>query len=468
MAVDNWRSSAFPENGGRPSNANHLQLSAQENTAHFVTTDVEAIQFHELDDGSGIAWVEALQAGDFNHPLYGRLSFNEERFRRFHGNFALNVRGAELDVDYDHKMDPAKGNKAAGWVRNVRFNADRLEYQIEFTKEAVEGIRNKEWRYFSSDFMQEWTDPRTGVKHKDVLCGGALTNRPFIKGMAPVNLSDLAEKLGVNLSQQLAQGDGGMDKELRAALLQKYGLADDATDAQIAEAVTKDVGGNQAATASGAPGDQHTKPWTQDQPKGTEGQGGPPQPTTGPTTNTSGDQLSEEQRRQLTELAKTNPALATLITSTQEALAQTNAQLTETNRRLAAQEAANRLSEVNIKLSSLGENSKASRAIPPVVLDMIKPVMLADTAHGDTIYKALAKLIEVGFVPLGETAPLNDNPLGGGDLFTQIEQKANKLLAENKELSFADAMDQVFLADPALAERWVNNIPSTPASAELP
>ena len=79
--------------------------------------------------------------------------------------------------------------------------------------------RTEELRTQVREFMDEFVHPRTGVKYHDVLNGGGLTNRPFLKGIAPVNLSELFA----------AEGDQMDPKALRAAL----GLKEDASDAEV-------------------------------------------------------------------------------------------------------------------------------------------------------------------------------------------------------------------------------------------
>jgi len=130
----------------------------------------------------------------FKHPRYGMIEFTPERNQRFADNVNKNVRGVALDIDYDHKQSSAHGTKAAGWVQGAEFNDRGLDLLVEFTDEAKEAIRKKEYRYFSPEFADTWTDPHSGAKYRDVVFGGGLTNRPFLRDhIAPVQLSDLEE-----------------------------------------------------------------------------------------------------------------------------------------------------------------------------------------------------------------------------------------------------------------------------------
>src|SRR3954470_7549337 len=163
-----------------------------------------------------------MPLGKYKHPFFGEININEERVKRFADNVNNRVRGTDLDIDYDHKMT---SGEAAGWVTAADARADGLYLLVDWTPKARQSIREKAYRYFSPEFTDEWEHPKTGAKHKDVLFGGGITNRPFLKDIAPVNASELV--LG---DQATTTGGTGMDpKELRKLL----GLSEDATDDQV-------------------------------------------------------------------------------------------------------------------------------------------------------------------------------------------------------------------------------------------
>jgi hypothetical protein len=141
-------------------------------------------------DGAATSWIHALPIGEYEHPVYGRMNLTPEKVSNFALSVKTKVRGVDPDIDYDHKQDPAKGNKAAGWVKDAEARADGLYLNVAWTPEAKAALKSGEYRYFSPEFDDEWTSP-TGQKFEDVIFGGALTNRPFLKDLAPVNLSEL-------------------------------------------------------------------------------------------------------------------------------------------------------------------------------------------------------------------------------------------------------------------------------------
>ncbi len=153
------------------------------------------LQFAELVEDGNITWVHAAPWDRWDHPMYGETVFPRERGERMKQNFENNVREIEIATDYEHGLDRAKGTKASGWVRKVDPRDDGLWLGIQFTETAKKEIADGEWKYFSYEFNDEWEHPRTGMKYEDVLAGGGLTNKPWIKGVMPINFSELVEEV---------------------------------------------------------------------------------------------------------------------------------------------------------------------------------------------------------------------------------------------------------------------------------
>src|SRR5437762_3006951 len=77
----------------------------------------------ELKEGEDSTWIQILPVKTLEHPKHGTIDITSERVGRFAENINANVRGIDLDVDYDHKDDPAKGHKAAGWIKKGEARA---------------------------------------------------------------------------------------------------------------------------------------------------------------------------------------------------------------------------------------------------------------------------------------------------------------------------------------------------------
>lgn len=143
-------------------------------------------------------WLEALPARVYHTPQYGKIPMPVERLQNMVKNFKEGVRGQEIATNFDHGEDRAKGSKASGWFRDfdVRPSSDdpkqlSLYAAVEFTEEAQNELKDKAWKYFSLEWDDNWVD-NSGNTHKDVVVGGALTNRPLAKKTQsiPVNFSE--------------------------------------------------------------------------------------------------------------------------------------------------------------------------------------------------------------------------------------------------------------------------------------
>lgn len=140
------------------------------------------------------SWIQAFPLGRWNHPVYGEIEITPERVARFAENINNNVVKTQLDIDYRHKADPAKGGQAAGWVARAEDRGDQgLWINIEWTEDAANEVKQNKWKYFSPEFADEWEDTATGAKHHDVMLGGALTNRPFLREIQPINLEEVVK-----------------------------------------------------------------------------------------------------------------------------------------------------------------------------------------------------------------------------------------------------------------------------------
>lgn len=159
-------------------------------------------------------WLHAFPLGRYVHPIHGELLFTSERLERIADGVNGGVRGITPALDFDHREDRAKGGKAAGWITAAEVRPDGLWIAVEWTDEARAEVRAGAWRYLSPEFG-DWTDPRTEVHHRDVLLGAALTNRPFLRDLAPVAACEpepaiwsdpLVRSAGITLADVLAGG----------------------------------------------------------------------------------------------------------------------------------------------------------------------------------------------------------------------------------------------------------------------
>jgi cation transport regulator ChaB len=134
--------------------------------------------------------IQVLPKGKWSHPVYGMISIDEKDLNDFKENFEGNIR-KELPITEGHSVGEEE-KPAIGWFKKViNKGRDGLWAVVEWTKEGMKLIKDKSYKYFSPEFYTNYEDPETREKHKNVLVGGALTNRPYFKGLKAVVLSEL-------------------------------------------------------------------------------------------------------------------------------------------------------------------------------------------------------------------------------------------------------------------------------------
>jgi cation transport regulator ChaB len=172
---------------------------------------LEGIKF-TTKDGKKTSKIQLFKTGEWVHPTYGKFKITEEDLEAMDENFIAS--DAEVVGDYQHgslNEDPEVA-KASGWVKKLINKGKELWAEVEWTDKAVEYIKNKEYRFISPEFDLNWKNPETGKKQGPTLLAFALTNRPFLKGMAAVALSERAAAV-------IAGGDRLKADQIKMALV---------------------------------------------------------------------------------------------------------------------------------------------------------------------------------------------------------------------------------------------------------
>ncbi len=142
----------------------------------------EKITFAEGSEDIG--HVQLVRAGKFKQWDGVYLEITTEMLRNMKKNFDGNVKKNKLAIDYYH----SSYGDAAGWIDGVTLKAGDTEMWVDvsWTETAKTKILSKELRYLSIEFEWDYIDNETEVSHGVTLCGGGLTNRPFVKGMKEI------------------------------------------------------------------------------------------------------------------------------------------------------------------------------------------------------------------------------------------------------------------------------------------
>jgi hypothetical protein len=176
--------------------------------APWRDVDLSAVKLEESADGKPRSWIMLMPVGNYEHPQYGKLDFTRSLLSEFKQHFDSRVRHIDIAFDRDHDA-----GEATGWLEQVQLRDDGLWGLVRWTTLGVQLLKDEIYRYFSPEFGP-WEDPRTKKHYENVLIGGALTNRPFLKEMPAVKLTEVSHKswASVNKSELprscfLVQGD---------------------------------------------------------------------------------------------------------------------------------------------------------------------------------------------------------------------------------------------------------------------
>lgn len=145
-------------------------------------------------DDSGVSKpFEVLRVGEYRRgdrsiPVSGedldRAVANFERWKAM---------GQEIPVDYDHAFNEGREAPAAGWYESLKRQGDALWATVRWTQKAREEIKSQLYRFFSVEFQSDFRS-ESGEDEGFTVLAGALTNRPFLRGMTPVALSQEIER----------------------------------------------------------------------------------------------------------------------------------------------------------------------------------------------------------------------------------------------------------------------------------
>lgn len=152
----------------------------------FTSLDFKDKEFKEGDTVT----IQILRAGKWKHPMYGEVVVDKTVIEDVVNNFEEDVRKIELAVDENHEDN----HKALGWFREVYSEDDGESCfaKIELTKRGAELLNEGAYKYFSPEIIFAKEDEETGEQQRNLLIGGAFTNRPFFKAMKPLMASENA------------------------------------------------------------------------------------------------------------------------------------------------------------------------------------------------------------------------------------------------------------------------------------
>lgn len=350
-----------------------------------------------LDENNGVFsnWVHVLPMGTYKHPLYGTISVNEARAKAFADSVNNKTRGIEPSVNYNHNNEDI----AAGWGKKAEARTDGLWMFVEWTAAGAEKIKAKEYKYFSAEFVDEWEDNQ-GNKFKDVVFGGALTNRPFMKNLTPINLSEEVYTLAFDL---VAAATGKTTDDLKGG--NGVGLSDDDLK-KIVEGVTTKLNEGKPA---------------------------------GPAT--PNQKLSDIP--ELKALAEENPIVKQLLSAVETQ----NLSIAENEQKLKEAEILRKLAEFD--RSKIVLSATAKQRVIKLAMEMNTELVPEFWSLLEDMKRSSSFLVE-----LGERAGITVNYGSVKPARVQLQEAANKIKAGRTDLTDSDAFNMAVAENPALYQRY--------------
>lgn len=290
--------------------------------------------------------------------------------------------------------------EAAGWVKDAEQRSDGLWAFVEWTTSAAQKLKEKAFKYFSAEIYEEWEDNQ-GKKHQDVLFGGALTNRPFMKNMVPLNLSEATIDNAFELVSTIT---GTEVDSLKGG---KVELTEEQVD-QIAAKLSEKLGFK---------------------------------PNDGVTPIPEKLQLAEID--ELKKLAEENPLVAGLV----KHLESQGVNLAETSQKLRETQVEQKLSEFN-RASKLVVTPATQKIMQEFLLEL--PMALSEKFWDimNQMRTSQGFLVELG-ERTGATVKFGEQKSAS----QRFNELVNEKMASNK-MSFADASEAVGRAEPSLWEAY--------------
>jgi len=216
---------------------------------------IRDLKFAEVE-GKDVSEIQVLQTGTWNHPVYGKIKVSDKEIEEFVSNFNNGVR-REIPITEGHSVGEEE-KPAIGWFKQlINKGRDGLWATIEWTKDGLNLLKKKAYKYFSPEFYSNYEDPETHKVYQNVLVGGALTNRPYFKGLQAIVLSELIlakDKMELKLEDILEKEPTDLeDEEVNFLKENKDQLTDEQKD-KFKDVLAEDEGGEGNESGEGGEG----------------------------------------------------------------------------------------------------------------------------------------------------------------------------------------------------------------------
>lgn len=168
----------------------------------------------------------------YAHPKQ-KFKLTKERLEGFVAD--INTRGDAIPVDQDHAFAKGMNAPAAGWFvkGSAELTDGGLFADVEWTADGAADVRARRYRFISPEFSFSSRQNDGKVEKVPCLAAASMTNRPFFTEMEPIAAEDETE-IG---AEGVDDNEGGNGMNLTAELAETLGIAADASEDEVAEAI---------------------------------------------------------------------------------------------------------------------------------------------------------------------------------------------------------------------------------------
>ena len=147
----------------------------------------DRVEARLLADGKRTVTVTVTRTGQFHDPRYGNFDITRDMLLSMVKNFDSGVYGQRIVLDVSHR--PQDG--AAGYFKRLFLDGNKLRGEVELTEYGLDAIRKRGMIYLSAEFADNYVGneaPRN--EYGPTLLGAALTPRPVVKRLDPIQLAE--------------------------------------------------------------------------------------------------------------------------------------------------------------------------------------------------------------------------------------------------------------------------------------
>lgn len=125
-------------------------------------------------------WIPFLpKPGKYAHPSYGMVNITPAGNEEMVASVKNHVYQEHIPLDAEHET---KVSGAVAWITDMRMNSDgSADAYVEWTERGRTLIKGGQFKYVSPEWWDVWKDPASGIVHRNIIAGGAITTRPFFK-----------------------------------------------------------------------------------------------------------------------------------------------------------------------------------------------------------------------------------------------------------------------------------------------